>query len=102
MCIRDRFHMDAAEFRLKSVHSLLAALKSDLCERQEAAHPYTYSLAVSNLKVQEVYWDFESFLSEVSIALDLLARDWAGLYPRISTFVQQALQMERKPPLNRP
>src|SRR5678815_1879631 len=74
MCIRDRFHMDAAEFRLKSVHSLLAALKSDLCERQEAAHPDTYSLAVSNLKMQEVYWDFESFLSEVSIALDLLAR----------------------------
>jgi hypothetical protein len=34
----------------------------------------SFEHGVSDRSVEQVYWDFESFLSEVSISLDLLAR----------------------------
>jgi hypothetical protein len=33
-----------------------------------------FELSVGNERVRQAYWDFASFLSEVSITLDLLAR----------------------------
>jgi hypothetical protein len=66
--------MDGAEFRVKSVHSLMQELRSHLIHRLGASHASTYELGTSDLSVQQVYWDFESFLCEISIALDLLAR----------------------------
>jgi hypothetical protein len=69
-----RFHMDGAEFRLKSVHSLMLGLRSDLMERMKSSCPNAFEFGVSDLRVQQIYWDFESFLSEISVALDLLCR----------------------------
>jgi hypothetical protein len=82
--------MDGARFRLESVHALL----SELCTELEQGLPPTSSVgtqhAVSNSRVHQVYWDFESFLSETSIALDLLAR-----------IVGPAFETESPPSFNR-
>ena len=69
-----RFHFDGAEFRLNSLFGLMRSLRSDLAGQISAQSGDTFEVGVSNIRVAQVYWDFESFLSEVSIALDLLAR----------------------------
>jgi hypothetical protein len=71
---RYRFHFNGAEFRLKSVYNLMDGLRSELMSRVSESTADIFDCGVSNVRVQQVYWDFESFLSEVSIALDLLAR----------------------------
>jgi hypothetical protein len=64
----------------------------------------TFEHGLSGIRVAQVYWDFESFLSEISIALDLLARvvgpafrqeappsfnrlcKWSGTHPLLELF----------------
>ena len=69
-----RFHMDGARFRLESVHALLSGLFAEITQGLTATSSVGTEHACSNWRVNQVYWDFESFLSETSIALDLLAR----------------------------
>jgi len=69
-----RFHFDGAEFRLRSLYDLLRKLRSDLARQISGPDGDTFEVGLSDIRVAQVYWDFESFLSEVSIALDLLAR----------------------------
>src|SRR5207247_3438225 len=69
-----RFHMDAAQFRLKSVHGLMGSLHSDLVQHVSASNAETFESGIFDTRVQQLYWDFESFLSETAIAIDLLAR----------------------------
>jgi hypothetical protein len=69
-----RFHFNGAEFRLESLYSLMRKLRSELASRVSAADGDLFEVGLSDLRVAQIYWDFESFLSEVSIALDLLAR----------------------------
>ena len=65
-----RFHLDGADHRLRTIHSCMASLHSSLA-RRPIESPAVW---ISDHTVQRVYWDFESYLSEVCIALDLLAR----------------------------
>jgi hypothetical protein len=68
-----RYHMNCADFRLKTIWNLYQEIHSNLsrdCEVDES----TFEIATSNEKVYRIYWDFESFLSEINIALDLLVR----------------------------
>jgi hypothetical protein len=44
----------------------------------------TTEVARSDKRVQQVYWDFESYLSELSISLDLLARIVGPAFPQQS------------------
>jgi hypothetical protein len=69
-----RFHFTGAEFRLKSVHDLMGGLRSDIIRQIARSKDDIFEYSVGNIRVEQVYWDFESFFSEVSIALDLLAR----------------------------
>lgn len=69
-----RFHINGAELRLKSVHALMRSLRSDLVRDVSRSDGKVFECSVSDKRVQQVYWDFESFLSETSVALDLLAR----------------------------
>lgn len=69
-----RFHVDGAEFRLESLYSLMRKLRSELAGRISAPDGDTFEVGLTDIRVAQIYWDFESFLSEVSIALDLLAR----------------------------
>jgi hypothetical protein len=99
-----RFHVDGAEFRLKSIHDLMRSLRADLAAQMPAPDGDTFECGLSNIRAAQVYWDFESFLSEVSIALDLLARvvgpafreesppsfnrlcKWSGTHPLLDLF----------------
>lgn len=69
-----RFHCDGAAFRLRSIHGLMSRIAEDLVGHVGKSDGNCFSVAVGDQRVQQVYWDFESFLSEVCIALDLLAR----------------------------
>lgn len=69
-----RFHFNGAEFRLKSVYGLMRSLRSDLARQISRPDGDTFECGLSDIRVAQVYWEFESFLSEVSISLDLLAR----------------------------
>src|SRR5207244_2983725 len=62
----------------------------EIVDQAASSHPDTFELAVSNLEVQRIYWDFESFLSEISMSLDLLAR-----------VVSPAFKQESPPSFNR-
>jgi len=68
-----RFHADGAEFRLKSIHELMSQLLVDIV-RRIPPDSAAFENGISDIRVERVYWDFESFLNEVSVALDLLAR----------------------------
>jgi hypothetical protein len=68
-----RYHLDCADFRLKTIWSLYQEVHSNLSRDREVDES-TFQIAISNEKVYRIYWDFESFLSEINIALDLLAR----------------------------
>lgn len=69
-----RFHLDGADHRLRSIHSLMLSTHRRFVENARASGNDCLEEAHSNIDVQRVYWDFESYLSEISIALDLLAR----------------------------
>ncbi|MEW5980141.1 MAG: hypothetical protein AB1898_30470 [Acidobacteriota bacterium] len=68
-----RFHMDGADFRLGSVHRALTELSNHLAALA-INDDRTFEFSCGNATAHQVYWDFESFLSEVNVALDLLAR----------------------------
>ncbi len=99
-----RFQVNGAEFRLESVYNLMRKLRSELAGRIPAPDGDTSEVCLSDIRVAQIYWDFESFLSEVSIALDLLARvvgpafleesppsfnrlcKWRGTHPLLDVF----------------
>jgi hypothetical protein len=68
-----RHHMECADFRLRTIAALYAELHTELVERLDGDHP-PLELGQSDMRVKRIYWDFESFLSEVGAALDTLAR----------------------------
>lgn len=68
-----RYHLDCADFRLSTIYDLYREIHSHLA-RGVTQNPSTFELAIKDRRVERVYWDFESFLSEINIALDLMAR----------------------------
>lgn len=68
-----RYHLDCAEYRLRGIHSLFLKIREALAPKVTES-PALFEASISDLRVQRIYWDFESYLSEVNIALDLLAR----------------------------
>jgi hypothetical protein len=68
-----RYHLDCADFRLKTILDHYRQIGADLA-REAMRNPSAVQIAVSNKLVYKIYWDFESFLSAINIALDLLAR----------------------------
>jgi hypothetical protein len=69
-----RFHFNGAQFRLKSLYGLMLSVRADLIQRVSQETGDIFECGLWDMRVAQIYWDFESFLSEVSIALDLLAR----------------------------
>jgi hypothetical protein len=76
-----RHHLDCAEHRLRSVHSLFCEIHAELA-RKILGNPTLFAVGITDRRVQRIYWDFESFLSEINIALDLLARVAGTAYPQ--------------------
>src|SRR5215475_1597559 len=59
-----RFHFDGAEFRLQSVYRLMRSVRSELAGRISAPDGDMFETSLSDIRVAQVYWDFESYLSE--------------------------------------
>jgi len=76
-----RFHFEGAEFRLRSIHSLMSSMSTDLAAMVREAGEANLACAIGDQRARQIYWDFESFLSEVSICLDLLARVVSPAFP---------------------
>jgi len=76
-----RYHLTCAEFRLRTIHALMSEIHTELADRVVAS-PSVFEVGVGDERVSRVYWDFESYLSEVNNALDLLARIAGLIYRR--------------------
>jgi len=68
-----RYHLDCADYRITTIAGLYQELHDELAP-QVLESPSTFSVSIQNQKALRIYWDFESFLSEINISLDLLAR----------------------------
>lgn len=75
-----RYHLDCADFRLRTIAGVYREIRDELAPRVEQ-DPSLFAVSVCDERVNRVYWDFESFLSEINIALDLLARIAGAAYP---------------------
>jgi hypothetical protein len=71
--------MECADFRIKTIAELYAELHKELVSRLDVDR-LPLELSQSDQRVKRIYWDFESFLSEIGIALDTLARIVATAY----------------------
>jgi hypothetical protein len=69
-----RYHLDAADYRLRTIHQLLTEVGSDLAKRVESDDGKLVEASIGGFSVNRIYWDFESYLANISTALDLLAR----------------------------
>src|SRR5438128_10544664 len=56
------------------MHQNLSTIHEELAERAANSTNRAFEVAKGNLSVDQLYWDFESYLSEINVALDLLAR----------------------------
>jgi hypothetical protein len=68
-----RYHLECADFRLQIISDLYHDLHHELAEKIEGRGTL-FEVALGDQRVRRIYWDFESFLTEIGIALDLLAR----------------------------
>jgi hypothetical protein len=83
-----RFHLNGADFRLRIMHQNLSAIHRQLTKRAADSTIETFEVAVGDRSVDQLYWDFESYLSEINVALDLLARVvGARIHAGVASFV---------------
>jgi hypothetical protein len=68
-----RYHLACADFRLETICQLYRELHHELAAKITNDRD-VFEVSLSDRRVQRIYWDFESFLTETGIALDLLAR----------------------------
>ena len=68
-----RFHLNCADFRLHTISGLYRDIHAELASKL-GDRSSVIEVSMYDLRVNRIYWDFESFLSEIDIALDLLAR----------------------------
>jgi len=76
-----RYHLDCSQYRLCGINSLCFEIHEELAPTV-AENPTLVSIAIENLRGYHLYWDFESFLSEITTALDLIAREAGNAYPQ--------------------
>jgi hypothetical protein len=72
-----RYHLDCSEFRLKNIHHKYVKAYTYLTQEiRKVEHANTFGLSVLSETEANfaIYWDFDSFLSAINCALDILAR----------------------------
>lgn len=69
-----RYYLLCADFRLQSIRKGYSLAHRRLRKQLRTSKNGLWSAGYSNISVYQIYWDFDSFLSSVSSALDLLAR----------------------------
>lgn len=68
-----RHHLSHAEHRLTSIHEKYIKIKDKIVNYSKDNEEHAF-IGVSNPIVNQIYWDFESYLMALSAALDLMAR----------------------------
>ena len=68
-----RYHLECADFRLQTISQLYQDLHRELTAKI-ANDCDLCEVSQGDQRVRRIYWDFESFLAEIGIALDLLVR----------------------------
>jgi hypothetical protein len=76
-----RYHLEHAELRLKQIYQKYQEAHETLTIELERKNSGILDWSVSNLKSYEIYWDFETYLSAINSALDILARVIGTAYP---------------------
>jgi hypothetical protein len=74
-----RYHLECADFRLQTISQLYQDLQRELAAKVRNDRA-VFEVSQGDHRVRRIYWDFESFLAEIGIALDLLARIVATAY----------------------
>lgn len=69
-----RYHLDCAEYRMLEIYKKYEESKEYFEECINKANQNTYEFALSNKSISVMYWNFESFLSSINVALDILSR----------------------------
>jgi hypothetical protein len=94
-----RYHLECADFRLQSISQLYQELHNELAATVGTA---TTLFEVSRVeqRVSRIYWDFESFLVQIGIALDLLVRIIGTAYrdempPSFSRFCRKQIPNDK-------
>lgn len=67
-----RYYLDCANYRLESIYFSYKQFH-DMFSNSDVDHNCFYR-SISNEDVYKIYWDFESLLSSLNTALDILAR----------------------------
>ena len=74
-----RYHLACADFRLETIAQLYRELHRELAAKI-TEDVNLFEVSQSDRRVQRIYWDFESFLTEIGISLDLMARIAGAAY----------------------
>ncbi|GMX66232.1 hypothetical protein Elgi_55040 [Paenibacillus elgii] len=69
-----RYHINCAQYRLKNIFSIYNEAYDYFAEQLQSVEENCYHMSYSNEKTYILYWEFESFLSSINIALDFIAR----------------------------
>jgi len=69
-----RYHIDCAKYRLLSIVETYKEAKKYFKQRLLDIDDKCFGLSYSSIEIEAIYWDFESYLSSVNTALDILAR----------------------------
>lgn len=69
-----RYHLDCAEYRLESMYKKYEKFSSFFQQELSDKQGSIFEIAKASREVTTIYWDFESFLSSISTALDILSR----------------------------
>ena len=69
-----RYHIDCARYRLQSINEKYIEAKEYFEKNLKDKSENCFGSSYSSLSVEAIYWDFESLLSSINTALDILAR----------------------------
>jgi len=69
-----RYHLNHAQFRLKQIHKRFEQAHRYFAKKLEKVPDNRFEMSVGDQHSYEVSWDFESYLSAINSALDILAR----------------------------
>lgn len=69
-----RHHIDHATYRLKTIHQTYLKAFEYFKKEHSKKSDNCFGLSYGNIETQALYWNFETYLSAICSALDILAR----------------------------
>lgn len=76
-----RYHIECAKYRLLSIYKRYKKAQKYFEKEIKEVNQGAYCISFSSIEIMAIYWDFESYLSSINTALDILARIIGVAYP---------------------